>query len=66
MAGMDQERNAMASDTHPRLQRIAHLERKLASRDGKPGYERNCEELAEQIANLKRAHAGDPEQAFDL
>lgn len=56
----------MASDTHPRLKRIADLERKLASRDGKPGYERNCEELAEQIANLKRAHAGDPAQAFDL
>jgi len=52
----------MTDETHPRLVRIADLKRKLAARQGNPGYERNCEEIRDQIANLEKAHAEDMER----
>jgi len=45
------------ADENPRLVRIKTLEAKLRARKGKPGYERNCEEIVVQIDNLKKAHA---------
>lgn len=50
-------------DQHPRLARIENLKAKLRARDGKPGYEKNCDEIREQIANLEKAHL--EEQAND-
>lgn len=44
------------TDMHPRLVRIADLERKLAARKRQPGYEKNCEEIQKQIDNLKKDH----------
>ena len=32
-----------------RMKRIADLKAKLRARDGKPGYEKNCEELRAMI-----------------
>lgn len=33
--------------------RLTNLKRKLASREGKPGFEENVRELKEQIAELE-------------
>lgn len=33
--------------------RLASLRRKLRSRDGTPGYEKNCEHLRAEIARLE-------------
>lgn len=55
------------ADTHPRLVRIADLERKLAARKRvKSGYEKNCEEIQKQIDNLKKAHAEDMERQANV
>lgn len=51
---------------HPRLARIANLKAKLRARGGKPGYEKNCEEIREQIANLEKAHAEEMENLAKL
>ena len=56
----------MSDETHPRLVRIAELERKLAARKRQPGYEKNCEEISVQIANLKKAHAEDMERQANV
>lgn len=56
----------MTDETHPRLVRIATLERKLAARRNQPGYEKNCEEISAQIENLKKAHAEDMERQANV
>lgn len=33
--------------------RLASLKAKLKARDGKPGYEKNCEEIRTEIARLE-------------
>lgn len=52
----------MSDEIHPRLARIANLEKKLNARKRQPGYEKNCEEIRAQIENLKKAHAEDMER----
>lgn len=52
---------------HPRLVRIAQLQRKLSQREGEPGYEKNCEEIRKEIQKLEKAQ--DAEEApgdYDL
>lgn len=45
--------------------RISDLETKLAARDGKPGYAKNCDELRAEIARLRRVQgaAGDSQES---
>lgn len=45
------------ADEHPRLARIRSLEQKLRARDGKKEFKDSCEEIRQQIANLKAAHS---------
>lgn len=35
-------------------ERIADLEQRLAARDGKPGYKRNCIAIKAELARLRR------------
>ena len=46
--------NAALSETGTRL---LALRQKLKARDGKPGYEKNCEAIRAEISRLERATA---------
>lgn len=39
--------------------RLLALRKKLAARDGKPGYEKNCEALRAEIAKLENCQGLD-------
>lgn len=49
------------------MNRIEHLEAKLAAREGKPGYEKNVEAIKAEIARLDRVQAepGDADQSHE-
>lgn len=42
--------------------RLLTLRRKLAARDGVPGYEKNCEALRAEIARLERSTIPEPSE----
>lgn len=40
-------------DTQAHLARFVELQEKLAARDGKPGYKKNCQAIRAEMARLK-------------
>lgn len=45
---------ALSKDT-VKTDRLAILRRKLASREGTPGYEKNCAQIRRQIATIEKS-----------